>query len=205
MTIAAPAPSLVHPGLTIDADHVYRFNGVQVPSVTQVINSIMPGWQADEWYLQRGTAMHHGCRLHDDGKLDWSSVAPEIAGRVRAWQKFRSQFPAKVVACEQSLCHPVFMFAGTLDRALLADGALVICDLKSSIAPQVKVQLGAYRLLWEHHAGVVTRNTKGLAVELSDDGSYRTLWVDRGELDRCGRTFLSALTVFNFKQRESLK
>ncbi len=194
------------PRLTFDQEsHRYAVDGRAIPSVTQVINSILPGWKADEWHMQKGTAMHYGCRLMDEGRLDWSSVAPEIMGRLRAWEKFRAEYPPKVLASEAPLAHPTFRFAGTLDRVFVSSGAaLALCDIKSTIAPQVKVQLGAYKLLWDECSNDSRTITEGVAVELSDDGTYRTLWIDRKELERCGRVFLACLTIQGFKTKENL-
>lgn len=194
----------VAPSLQFDPEtHVYTLNGAVIPSVTQVISSILPGWQASEWHMQRGTAMHHGCRLMDEGRLDWSTVAPEIEGRLRAWEKFRAEGSAVVVACEKALYHPLYRFAGTLDRILSRNNEIAVADIKSTIAPQVKIQLGFYSLLWT--ANTKEKLTHAVAVELSDEGSYRTLWLDSPELRLAERTALAALTIFNFKAQEKLQ
>src|SRR4051812_37520347 len=99
--------------LTFDAEsHTYRLNGRVIPSVTTIINAILPGWQADEYYLQRGRAIHWGCALLDKNDLDWATVAPEIAPRVRAWQAFRTSYPARIEAIELSMAHATFRYAG---------------------------------------------------------------------------------------------
>lgn len=190
------------PQLTMDSDHRYRIGGVEIPSVTQVINSVLPGWKADEYFLTRGSAMHAGCELMDAGTLDWSSVAPEIEGRLRAWQKFREEYPATVAACEVPLSHQLYRFAGTLDRVFVEPYAHVIGDIKSSIAPQVVIQLGAYSLLWEARGNA--KISRGVAIELTDAGTYRTKWFTRRELEHGGRIFLACLSIHSFKLREKI-
>lgn len=181
-----------------EASHSYRLNGSPVPSVTQVINSVLPGWKADEWYLQRGRAVHHGCRLMDGHCLDWATVATEIQPRIEAWVKFRDSRPTdKILLCEEPLAHPGYRFAGTLDRVFGDGKTEIIADIKSTIEPQVRVQLGGYSLAWTEHTG--RKAGKAVAVELRDDGTYSTLWLDTHELRRAEQTFLAALTVFNFK------
>lgn len=193
--------------------HEYRIDGRLVPSVTQVINAVLPGWQAGEWYMRRGTALHHGCRFLDEGRLDWSSVSPEIEPRIKAWAKFRDEFPAEVLACELPLGH-VIGFAGTLDRVLrqaeASDG--IICDIKSTITPQVRLQLAAYRLLWagQTATGATWANghvkiNRGVAVELRDDGTYSTLWMNADELSRCEQVFLACLSVYGFAAKHKIK
>ena len=186
-------------GLTFDeATHSYRLNGSLVPSVTQVIGSVLPGWQAGDWYLQRGRALHHGCRLMDGHCLDWNTVDEAIKPRLLAWGKFRDECPsATVLLCEEPLAHPGYRFAGTIDRVFGNGKSDIIADIKSTIEPQVRVQLGGYSLLWTEHTG--RKAIKAVAVELRDDGTYGTLWIDAHGLRRAQQTFLAALTIFNFK------
>lgn len=190
--------------LTFDAEtHTYRVDGVAVPSVTGIINAILPVWQADEWYLQRGAAIHYGCALMDCGELDWQSVAPEIEPRIMAWGKFRTDWPADIVAVETAVSHSLYRYAGTLDRMFVRSGDLVVCDIKSSIAPQVRPQLGGYALAW--NATHPKQKVKSaVAVELRDDGTYRADWLSTADLRRAEQQFIALLTVFNFASEHNL-
>ena len=187
-----------------ESSHRYTLDGKVIPSVTQIIGDVFPGWQADEWYMAKGSAMHHGCRLIDEGRLDWTSVAPEIVGRLRAWERFRADYPAQVIAAELPLAHPLYRFAGTLDRVFLDKSSkLIIADIKSTIVPQVKVQLAAYKLLRDDCYKQSIPITSGAAVELRDNGTYSAMWLTRKELELSARTFLAALTVYNWKKKEN--
>lgn len=191
------------PGLTFDAgEHSYRLNGRPLPSVTTIINAVLPQWQAGDWYLQRGRALHHGCHLYDADVLDWDSVSPEIEPRIRAWGQFRRDFPAEVVLSEQPLANGVIGYAGTPDRVFRDSyGNNVLCDLKSTICPQVRLQLGAYaQMLALHKINIV----RAVAVELRDDGTYRTEWLLPVDLERAYRVFQSCLTVSNFARAHNL-
>ena len=183
--------------------HEYRLDGRLVPSVTQIIRAVLPGWQASEWYLQRGRALHHGCRLLDEGKLDWSTVSPEIEPRILAWERFRMESFSTVTAAEVPMACPRYCFAGTCDRVLsrYAEGD-IICDLKSTIEAQVRVQLGAYSLLWAANG---RKPRKAVAVELRDNGQYRCLWIGERELRMAEQTFLAVLTTFNFMMANNIK
>ncbi len=186
--------------------HKYTLDGRVLPSVTTIINAILPGYQADEWYMQRGTAMHYACQLLDEGQLDWSTVAPEIEGRVRAWEQFRKDFPGTVKEVEHAMAHD-YGFAGMMDRLFSrTTGTLLLADIKSSLAPQVRLQLGAYAILYNdatHNARRPIR--EACAVQLCDDGKYKTLWMKESELALAGRTFLACLSVYGFKHKENLK
>ncbi len=178
--------------------HSYRLNGAVLPSVTTVIRSIVPGWDVGDYFLQRGRATHHGCHLLDAGTLDHETVAEEIRPRINAWAKFRADFPAEIVASEVPHAHPLFRYAGTVDRILKdARGDLIVADLKNSISCHVIPQLGAYSLVWiANHSKQLIR--KAVAVELNENGTYRCQWLTTPELRRAEQTFLAMLTVYGF-------
>ena len=191
------------PTLEFDAEaHKYTLGGTALPSVTQIIQAVLPVWEASDWYLQRGAATHHGCRLLDEGRLDWTSVDPEIEPRIRAWQKFRIHFPADMIACEKALAHPKYRYAGTLDRILERKRTMIVADLKNSISAQVRLQLAAYSLLWTAESGETVH--QGVAVELLASGDYRCLWMDKFELRPAEQQWLALLTTFNFAQEHNL-
>lgn len=186
-----------------EAEHSYTLDGVRLPSVTQIINAILPVYQAAEWHLQRGTATHHGCRLLDEGRLDWSTVDPEIEPRIRAWEKFRRDFPAaELIACERPMASAKCRFAGTMDRMFDRMGKLTVIDIKNSVSAQVRLQLGAYSLLWKESTGKQVDTSA--AIELTEDGKYKAYWFDKNELRRNEQQFIACLTVFNFAQQHDL-
>lgn len=190
--------------LEFDAEtHTYKLNGKVVPSVTQVIRAVLPERPVDEFYLGRGRAIHHGCRLLDEGRLDWSTVAPEIEPRIRAWQNFRVDLCGyRPCAIEQPLGSEALQFAGTLDRVFERQGAdWTLMDLKSTISPQARVQLGGYSILWSAQwrgEGPRRPLKRAGAIELQDDGQYKALWLDQRELRLAEQVFVACLTVFNF-------
>lgn len=190
-------------GLDFDPrTHTYRLAGQRLPSVTQIIDAILPLWKVDDWYLQRGIAVHHGARLLDAGVLDWSSVDAEIEPRIRAWQKFRQDFPAEIIAMEKPLAHAKLRYAGTMDRLLLRDGRYVLADLKNTISQQVRLQLAGYSLLWTVNGGGIVQ--AAVAVELDESGTYSCLWLNKHELRRAEQQWLALLTVYNFANEHSL-
>jgi hypothetical protein len=189
---------------TFDAStHTYRIDGRVVPSVTQVIRSIIPGHQADEWYLNRGTAIHYGCELYDKGTLDMDSVDPLIKKQIEAWAKFRQDFPHPIKEIELPMAHSPFGYAGKVDRIFDAKDSWVITDIKSSYEPQAIPQLGAYSLMWSLASPQLRKHT-GVIVEVRDDGTYKCHWITVQEMRRAEKTFASLLTVFNFAKEHKL-
>jgi hypothetical protein len=181
--------------------HTYTMDGQVVPSVTKIIRAIVPGIEASDWHLQRGRAIHHGCSLFDKGVLDWKTVDPQIKPRIRAWELFRRDFPSAILMNESPLYHEQYRYAGTLDRLLIHEGNLFICDLKSTIEPWVKLQMGGYALMTLQE-GYLCHGAVG--VELGDE-QYRTLWIDGSQFRQAQREFLACLTMFRFFQANGIK
>ena len=191
--------------LTFNAfNHAYHLDGKSVPSVTTIIRAVIAGWSASEWHMQRGTAVHRACELLDQGLLDRATVFPEIESRVKAWEKFRADYPGIVETMETPLGSERYRFAGTPDRVFLEKNHHVIVDLKSSIEPQVKLQLGGYSLLWAENRGDGRKIAKAGAVELRENGTYSVLWLSAHQLRRAEQQFLALLTVYNFMNDNDL-
>lgn len=191
--------------LTLDDAHIYRLNGMPIPGVTEIIKCVYPSiFQASEWHMNRGTATHYACELADRNVLAWDSVDPEILPRVQAWQRFRDDFPAEVVGNETKLYHPVYRFAGRIDRVFERENRLILTDLKNSIQATVRIQLGFYSLL-------VSANNNGrkvfkaVAVELLESGEPRCFWLDQNNLRRAEQQALATLTVFSFMKNHGLE
>lgn len=190
--------------LTLDNQHVYRLGGRVLPGVTQIIRSCISGWQAGEWYLQRGQAVHAAIHLHLQGRLDRSSLDPRIEGRVRAIIAFLEQTKLEPLAVEWRLASEKYQFAGTLDfyaRRRNPAGFFLV-DWKSTLTPEVRVQLGAYSLLLKESGS--NPITTAVAVEARDDETFKCGYYIAAELRAGEQTFLAMLTVHNFKKRHNL-
>lgn len=191
--------------MTLDFDessHTYTLDGKRLPSVTQIIQSLLPMPQVDPWYLERGTATHKACELLDRGTLNFFSVDPAIENRVKAWIKFRRDWPAEIIANEKRLASAKHQFAGTVDRVFEHAGRAVIADLKNSVTPQVRLQLAAYSLLFTENVG--GKACSAVAVELLESGEYRCHWIEERELRRLERQFLALLSVYSFAEQHKI-
>jgi hypothetical protein len=186
-----------------EATHTYTLDGVRLPSVTQIINRVLPyDFNASEWHMQRGSATHRACELLDNASLDWLTVDPEILPRVKAWEAFRRDMPMEIVAVEERLAHSGLRYAGTLDRIFRRDGKMICADIKNSVSAQVKIQLAFYSLLWTHNKKQTIDSA--VAVGLTEDGAYRCHWMTHRELRMAERQALAVLTTYNFAVENNL-
>ena len=184
--------------------HEYRLAERAVPSVTQVISAIAPAWQAGEWYLQRGSAVHASITLALRDELDWSSVDQRIKGRIDSILRFISDVKLTTLHLETPLASGRYQFAGTFDFLGQRDGGpVVLADWKGSLSPQAGLQLGAYSLLLAENGFPYPK--EAAAVECHDDSSYKVKWLTATELRRAEQTFLAFLTARNWLETNNIK
>ena len=192
--------------LTFDpVAHRYAWKGRTVPGVTDIISSALGNPFADvppavlEHKRAIGVAAHLACHLDDEGKLDESTVHPEVAPRLAAWREFRRAFRFEVYASERPLYHSLHGYAGTPDRGVFViDGAWrAVIDLKTGLpGPAAALQTAAYAHLLEATFG--TPVDRRFALQARDDGTFRLV---EYESPADWRDFLSCLNVHRLKER----
>jgi len=169
--------------------HQYTLDGTPLPSVTQIVTSVVGSPNADDYYLQRGRVLHKAIALALTGRLDRSTVDPRIAGRLAQAEKAVAELAISNPIVEVMLAHPLYKYAGTAD--LYADGLLV--DWKSSDDRRAEIQVGGYVLLLEADKKPVKR----CAAIVLDDDRYTVHWY---KPPRASRLFLAALTLYAWKE-----
>ncbi len=198
-------------GLTFDAGaHVYRHDGVRVPSVTQILAAegfIDYSFLGEDsaHYLSRGQAVHAACEYLDEDRLDWSTVAPAIEGYVRGYQKFKRVLGFYPTHIETHVFDEIYRYAGTLDRVgRIGDARKILIDLKTGpICSWVGAQLGGY-------AGAVRFNQifadwnylERWGVQLTADGGYQITKFEDHEGDLA--VFRSACICYNWKKNAGI-
>ncbi len=183
-----------------EATHTYTQGGVKLPSVTTIIRAagLMPDFygSGNETAMLRGTLVHRVCEFHDEGDLDESSVDPALAGYLEAWKKFRADTGFKPEKIEWRNAHPIYRYAGMVDRTGLFGGLRSIIDIKTgAFDPWMGVQTAAYEGLFAPY-GPVGVNRR-LGVHLTAEGKYS---VRRFEERSDWPIFLSALGLYNWRK-----
>lgn len=189
--------------LTFEAEtHTYRLDGAVVPSVTQLLERVYEGVYANipAAILERksaiGTAVHLATELIDADDLDESSVDPVLVPYLDAYREFLAAEKPQWTMSETPLAHPLWRYAGTLDRAGILRDEHSIIDIKTvaQLHPAIGVQVAAYDLLHQHH---ISRPTpaKRYALQLKPDGTYRLKpYADPDDY----RVFLALVSVYNW-------
>lgn len=187
--------------------HRYTMDGVEIPSVTQVLESVglidyshIPPLTR-QMALERGRAVHEAIALDLDGDLDEESADEAgVLGYVEAARAARAAIGVLVAdGWEQRVYHERWRYAGTLD--LRAGNVLV--DWKTNQAEYwVRFQLAAYaaciaqvdaRTHWG--AGLIKR----VCAELHDDRTFTLFEFGSETIFDDLQTFLAALRIHREK------
>lgn len=187
---------------TFDAvNHIYYLDGVRIPGVTSVLKSagLVQSYGGFGDTQLRGLHVHYACELMDLNDLDWSTVYPQWMGYVQAYQKFREDTGFEPQLIEFQSYHPVYRFAGTMDRRGSMNGRMWQIDLKTG-APSDwwSLQTAGYQLLEEREWAEDGR----ASLQLNENGTYR-LHIYEDEGDR--GVFLAALALYYWKSNHKIK
>lgn len=179
-----------------EATHTYRWRGVVVPSVTQVLRPLIDLSGIPPAVLEAkrdlGTRVHAACQFDAEGDLDEATVEDDVAPYLEAWRRFLAESDAVILASERRVFNPLYGYAGTLDLELDIGGDLWIVDIKTSIATPLSAgpQTAAYAA-----ARPAGRTAGRAALRLRPDGTYR---FDQRQHADDWSVFLSCLTLHRY-------
>lgn len=171
-----------------EATHTYTIDRKPVPSVTQVLSDLLPSWQASEWHLQRGQAVHACAAMIALGQdFDFD---PQIEGQVIACRKFFAEMNPAVIDVEKELYSEQYRYAGTMDMLCRLGRYTVVLDWKASFSASLPYQLGGY--------AIIANVSHGVGVQLLEDGTYRMSEIYG--LRRYKTGFLALLSAYNIRK-----
>lgn len=192
--------------LTFDpAVHKYVLDGMQIPSVTQVIDPFLPyanlPKDVRETALLRGTRVHELTHVYDT--VD-TAVAIHVAKDLRvnayllAWRKFLRDVRPIFTNAEMRLYHTLYRYAGTLDRVAFIDGRLCIIEIKTGgVIDEYAMQTAAYQYAYnEKQLGNAAEAR--YVVQLKATGAYSL--IEHKDKDDF-QAFTAALTLGNWRMK----
>jgi hypothetical protein len=179
--------------------HQYAINGRNVPSVTQVLGDVIPGWKASEWHMQRGRAVHACAAMIADGVVFEND--PVIDGQVAACGRYFQEVAPDVVGNEVRVGHATHQYAGTLDLIVRDARGLCVIDYKATLTLTVPYQLAAYALAYEHMHKTKVRF--GYGVQLNESGTYKMSEVY--DLRRVKQEWLCVLGAYRVRRKCRVK
>jgi len=152
--------------------HTYRVGGREVPSVTRILDwaGLMDNAWSDEEALKRGSYVHAALEFDDQGDLDEPNLDPNLAGYVAAWRRAKAEVGFLILPdwIERKVFHPIYQYAGMIDRLVAWKDTKAVVDIKSgSPSPWHAIQLALYALTF------TTERVVRLNVYVDRSGGYR--------------------------------
>lgn len=189
--------------LQFDAEeHVYSLGGRRVPGVTNVLleSGIVDDRWFTEWARDRGSAVHHACELLDLDDLDEGSLDSRLTAYVDAWKRFTADLAPTWERIEWRVHHPVYGYAGTLDRlGTTPGGRQVLVDIKTGdpgAGAPIQLAAYAYAVRYPEQPGALER----MAVQLKPDGTYKVHTYPVADLRHHFAVFQAALTLLRYRK-----
>lgn len=173
-------------------NHQYTWNGVIVPSVTQIIGE----WQkisvyGVEYYCNRftglvvnaetfrdaghyGTAIHTGARMLAEGReLDLSVLHPSLNHPLVEFQQWMIDYRPLFDMVESPMYSPKYRYAGTPDIVATIKRKLCVIDIKTGAYSMAGVQTSGYEQLYRERVKRGTLKMDRYVLHLPKAGKYK--------------------------------
>lgn len=162
--------------------HIYYLDGEQIPCVSDLCRFIVrevykdtPDWQL-EAAADRGTKVHAAAEILD--KSGSAEIEEEYAPYLEAYASFLREHDVNWELIEHAGFHPVFLYAGTIDRYGWLDGKRTLVDIKTTYTvhkPLCAASLNLYRLILELNGYTVDQMA---ILHLRKTGKYKVIKFD---------------------------
>lgn len=179
-------------------EHKYFLDGKELISVTRVLAlaGLTNLFNRDEAAALRGRYVHQACCLLDEDNLDFETLDPVLVPYIMAYQKFKDDYPHKVIEKELKVFSATYQFAGTLDRIIGIEDRLAILDIKTGTPDlATALQIAGYQICWEEMTA--KRISKRFGLHLKNDKNY-SLVEYKNKQDK--NVFLAALAMCRWRE-----
>lgn len=194
-----------YPNLTFDEkSHIYRQDGIEVPSVTKIIEPLSRELYKgiSDSVLQnaadRGTAVHSAIEFYLEYGI--RDIRAEFGPYLDAFVDWASTKHPTVIGTEIRLYHSLLRYAGTCDLLCEIGGKLTLVDHKTTSAVNHKVcsvQLEAYAQALANAGIEVERK---LILHLSKTGRWREHEYEPHDAESW-RVFGACKTIFDYNKK----
>lgn len=183
-----------------EADHIYRLNGVEIPSVTTLMKPLSNAFYKDidpgilERAAQRGTAVHNACE--NFALYGIEDICPAYAGYFAGFLRWWEENDPVVYATETRFYHKIMRYAGTADLICGIGGERVMIDYKTSAQVNNKlcaIQMEGYDRALESHGVKIDRR---IILHLGKNGTAKPVEFRRDAKN--WSVFSSLLTIHNY-------
>lgn len=187
-----------------EVDHIYRLNGVIIPSVSKIIEpvSLATYGTVNQAVLQRaadrGTAVHKAIENYNNyGIMD---IDNELSGYADAYRKWYDIRVPEVEHCEIRFYHKVMRYGGTADCLARFDGKLWLIDYKTSykvVDKNYRLQLEAYVQALSSHGIFVDAK---MVLHLTKDGKFEEVLYPLKDAE-AWRVFGACKSIYDYNNK----
>ena len=140
--------------LELDEHHIYRLDGVVLPSVSEIMKPLTEAYYSDIDESVMETARIRGSMVHEaiENYIHFGIYDPAAEEYVKHFIAWQEKFKPSIIMTEIMFTNGVY--AGTIDMYCMIGGRMVLVDLKvtSKINRELlEVQLAAYKELLLHN------------------------------------------------------
>lgn len=188
--------------------HEYFWNGEKVKySVTEILDKAglnnFEGIPPDvlEYAKIRGSYVHKATALHDQNKLNPSTLDAVIKPYLEAWKKFKADTGFLTLNAEVPVYSKKLRIATTPDRVGLLNLKLTVLEIKciAKMTRVVAIQTAGQMLILNEGRKRGDKIKDRMAVNLKPDGNYEIL-AKKFFTPKDENYFLSCLNVCNLKE-----
>ena len=184
-----------------EENHVYRLNGVIIPSVSKIIEPISMATygSVDPVVLQnaanRGTAVHKAIEWYNDiGVMD---IQSDLMGYGDAYVQWFKKHNPEIRHSEFRVYHKLMRYAGTVDCLAMVGGELWLIDYKTSykvVDKNYRLQLEAYSQALQSQGIFVQAK---MVLHLTKDGRYEEIFYPTKDAE-AWRVFGACKTIYDY-------
>jgi hypothetical protein len=188
----------------LEEPHIYVLDGEQIPCVSDLCRFLhreiykdTPSWRMEE-AAARGTAVHKA--TEDLDRTGGVCIDEDYAPYVQAYAAFLHDHDVIWEMTEESMWHPEYRYAGTIDRYGTVDGVKTLVDLKTTYTVYKTLcgaSLNLYRMILEARQKAVERL---LILHLKKDGSYKLVPIAKD-----GAVPMALITLHNTLKKKRRK
>lgn len=189
-----------------DEQHIYRLDGVIIPSVTQVLKAVgilnfdfIPA-DKREASMRFGEAVHLATSLRDKNDLELATLSPLIIPYLAGWKKFLSDTGAIIIENEKPSYSPKYRYGFKIDRVIEIHKRPTVADIKTSVDSQqgTDLQLVAYQSGWNEGKPRKEQALDRIAVHLNQDSTYKIIpYKNKNDVNE----WLACLSMYNILKR----
>lgn len=188
-----------------EVGHIYYLNGVEIPSVSRIIEPISKAAYGDvdpvvlRNAANRGTLVHEAIENYNTiGVMD---VRDDLKWYCDAYIKWAEKWFPKIEASETKVYHKLMRYAGTVDLLARVNDELWLVDFKTSykaVHKNYRLQLEAYRQALGTHGVEVDRK---LVLHLGKTGTYEEYEYPLADAE-AWRVFTACKIIYDFTKKE---